>query len=97
MVHLLGLGQNVINSRSGGKISARNELLNAPTSDMKRSSLGMAAANPTTYENKDIVSVIKCFGNSKPVINYWLIQKKKKKKYQLSKSGCQIMKSNQTI
>jgi len=51
-VHLPGLGQNVINSKTGGKISARNELLNAPTSDMKRSSLGMAAANPTTYKNK---------------------------------------------
>ena len=64
-VHLPGLGQNVINSKTGGKISARNELLNAPTSDMKRSSLGMAAANPTTYKNKTKKKVKKKTKNKK--------------------------------
>ena len=53
VVHLLALGQYVINSRIGGKTRARNELLTAPTSDMKRSSLGMSAANPTTNNNTE--------------------------------------------
>ena len=31
----------------GGKTRAKNELLNAPTKDMKRSNLGMTAAKAT--------------------------------------------------
>ena len=44
-------GQNVTVSMMGGAIKARVDELTAPTSEMNRSNLGMAAAKETEIEN----------------------------------------------
>lgn len=46
-IKLLSSSHLVINSKSGGKIRARQLLDSAPTRDIKRSNCGMAAARTT--------------------------------------------------